>query len=269
MTGCSWKKFRNIFLYGALLLVFGCSGREHNPFTTENFGRFSSDVINKLPRDIVSDANTVFLYRGNIITLLAASGASAVMHNTDADENIAGNLERHRSFKDNWSNEGLSVAGGAGAHFTAAALWYMTSLAYEDENNQQRAWLMLRALSVTNLSAIGLKVAVDNERPNGDRWAWPSSHTASSFTVASVLDEFYGHKIGIPAYGFASVVAWRMMDAKDHWASDVVFGAALGWVVGHSIAGNNRLPEIAGFKIRPATVISNSPVAGINLVRQF
>jgi membrane-associated phospholipid phosphatase len=28
-----------------------------------------------------------------------------------------------------------------------------------------------------------------------------------------------------------------MMDEGDHWASDVLFGAVLGWVVGHTVAG--------------------------------
>ena len=46
-----------------------------------------------------------------------------------------------------------------------------------------------------------------------------------SFTVASVLDEQYGPKVGIPAYLVASFVGFRMMDAGDHWLSDVLFGA--------------------------------------------
>jgi hypothetical protein len=61
-------------------------------------------------------------------------------------------------------------------------------------------------------------------------------HTASSVAVASVLHELYGLKVGLLAYAVASVVAWRMMDEGDHWASDVLFGATLGWVIGHTVA---------------------------------
>jgi hypothetical protein len=42
-----------------------------------------------------------------------------------------------------------------------------------------------------------------------------------------------------------------MIDTHDHWASDVLFGATLGWVIGHSVAGNHKDPEIAGFKVMP------------------
>ena len=98
-------------------------------------------------------------------------------------------------------------------------------------------------------------------------YAWPSGHTASSFTVASVLDEFYGPQIGIPAYAAAGFVGYRMMDAGDHWASDVLFGGVLGWVVGHTVAGKHKQLEVAGFEVVP--YFSESGANGIALVRQF
>ena len=108
-----------------------------------------------------------------------------------------------------------------------------------------------------------------NDTPNGKRWAWPSGHTASSFTVASVLDEFYGPKVGIPAYVTAGLVGYRMMDTGDHWASDVVFGATLGWVVGHTVAGKHKKLEIAGFRVLPYLANTNSSAMGISLVKEF
>ena len=59
-------------------------------------------------------------------------------------------------------------------------------------------------------------------------------------TVASVLHEYYGWQVGVPAYGVAGLVGWRMMDVGDHWASDVLFGAALGCVVGHTVAAQHN-----------------------------
>jgi hypothetical protein len=58
-----------------------------------------------------------------------------------------------------------------------------------------------------------------------------------------------------------------MMDQKDHWASDVVFGAALGWVVGHTVAGKGKLPEIAGFKIAPCLI--SQRCSGVSLFKRF
>ena len=128
---------------------------------------------------------------------------------------------------------------------------------------------MTTALAITGLTTVGLKAIRDNETPNGREWAWPSGHTASSFTVASVLDEFYGPKVGIPAYVLASLVGYRMMDTGDHWASDVVFGATLGYVVGHTVAGKHNELEIAGFKVLPYTGNTKGTAIGISLVKQF
>jgi membrane-associated phospholipid phosphatase len=128
---------------------------------------------------------------------------------------------------------------------------------------------MLTALSVSSTATFGLKAIRQNDSPNGQNWAWPSAHTSSSFTAASVLHEFYGPKVGIPAYIMASLVAYRMMDTGDHWASDIVFGATLGWVVGHSIASKYQSPEVAGFNIIPFTPTIGTQIMGVCLVKQF
>ena len=84
-----------------------------------------------------------------------------------------------------------------------------------------------------------------------------------------MLHEFYGDKVGIPAYIGASLVAYRMMDTGDHWASDVVFGATLGLIVGHTIVRNDRELEIAGMQIVPFTSGYEHPAIGIGLLKQF
>jgi membrane-associated phospholipid phosphatase len=126
---------------------------------------------------------------------------------------------------------------------------------------------MIRALSLTGATTVALKAARDNDTPNGRSWAWPSGHTSSSFAFASVLDEFYGPKVGIPAYCAAGLVAYRMMETGDHWASDIVFGATLGWVAGHTIAGKGRLPSVAGFTVLPLS--AQEPAVGVTLFKDF
>ena len=163
----------------------------------------------------------------------------------------------------------LNFAGNPGFHFAAAGLWYAAAANNQDDLNKHRAWTMFRALSTTGLATVSLKAIRNNENPNGDDWAWPSGHTSSSFTVAAVLDEFYGPKVGIPAYIAATAVAYRMVDEGDHWASDVVSGAVLGYVVGHTVAGKHKELEIAGFKVEPLTTITGYPAAGFSLVKKF
>ena len=122
---------------------------------------------------------------------------------------------------------------------------------------------------MTSVITMSLKAIRDNDSPNGKKWAWPSAHAASSFTVASVLDEFYGPRVGIPAYATASVVSYRMIDSGDHWGSDIIFGATLGWVVGHTFAGKHKELEVAGFKVLPYMASDNGPAMGGSFVKRF
>ena len=220
------------------------------------------------PKRIIEDCKESFLRADNLSALLLAGGASVVMHNSGADKKLAGNFDDHHVFRD-FTDESLNVIGHPWTQFGASALWYAISRKNQDEFNKKRAEAMIAALSVTGVVTMGLKAIRHNETPNGKNWAWPSGHTSSSFTIASVLDEFYGPRVGIPAYALASLVAYRAMDAGDHWASDVVFGATLGWVVGHTIAGRHKKLEIAGFKVLPYTVSRSGSVMGVNLVKRF
>lgn len=226
------------------------------------------DNFEDWPNRVIEDTKQCLLRTDNLTALLLAGGVSVAMHSSGADKNLAENFERHGIFS-GFIDESINVTGHPGTHLVAAGLWYGLSARNQDEFNKQRAWTMITALSVTTLTTTALKVVRQNESPNGKDWAWPSGHTASSFAVASVLDEFYGPKVGIPAYALASLVAYRMMDTGDHWGSDVIFGATLGWVVGHTFAGRHRELELAGFKLSPCVASSNGPVIGISLFKRF
>jgi len=226
--------------------------------------------LDKFPDRFIEDSKYTFLRTDNITALLLAGGASIAMHNTDADDNIRENCQRHRVFH-GFPDESLNIIGSPGTHFPVAGLWYVLAAQNKDELNKERALTMFTALSINGAVTLGLKAIRDNWTPNKKGWGWPSGHTSSSFTVASVLDEFYGPKVGIPAYILATVVAYRMMDTGDHWASDCVFGATLGWVVGHSVAGKYKQLEIAGFEVMPymAPTQNDGSAMGVSLVKQF
>jgi hypothetical protein len=224
--------------------------------------------VNDWPGRIIEDTKECFLRPDNLTAMLLAGGASIAMHNSDADKKLNENFDDHHVFR-GFRDESLNVIGHPWTQLGAAAFWYAASAKNKDELNKARAQTMMEALSVTSVVTMGLKAIRNNDSPNGKNWAWPSGHAASSFTAASVLDEFYGPKVGVPAYALASLITYRMLDTGDHWTSDVVFGATLGWVVGHTIAGKHKQLEIAGFKVLPYTCGSYKPAIGVNLVRQF
>lgn len=227
------------------------------------------DLYN-FPKRFIEDSKYTFLKTDNIIALMLAGGASIALHNTDADDSAYDNFKHHRIFR-GFTDESLNIIGSPAVHFPAAGLWYVLAAQNKDEQNKGRAFTMITALSINGAVTMGLKAIRDNKTPNNEGWGWPSGHTSSSFTVASVLHEFYGLKVGIPAYVLASVVAYRMMDSGDHWVSDCVFGATLGWVVGHSVAGKYKQLEIAGFDILPymAPTKNDNTAMGVSLVKQF
>ena len=230
--------------------------------------KYVKEDLRKWPRRHINDSKESFLRADNATALILAGGASIIMHNTHADTNIARHFDKHPSLH-GFEDESLNVLGHPATHAGATALWYFLSAENDDMLNMQRAWTMRTALTLTFLATSGLKLARHNESPNGKDYAWPSGHTSSSFTVASVLDEFYGPKVGIPAYVAASAVAYRMMDTGDHWASDVVFGATLGWVVGHTVAGRHKKLGLAGFDIVPYISRTEEPTLGIGFLKQF
>ena len=64
------------------------------------------------------------------------------------------------------------------------------------------------------------------------------------------MHQAYGWGVGVPLYGLGTLVAIERLDDREHYFSDVVMGAVLGTVVGHSVA-SGRDPEIFGFKVIP------------------
>ncbi|MBN2588376.1 MAG: phosphatase PAP2 family protein [Sedimentisphaerales bacterium] len=227
----------------------------------------SIEDLKKWPDRLWDDSKATFTKNDNIAALLVAGGASIVM-NQGTDDEIKEYFDKYDKLH-NWKDESLNIIGSPTTHLAAASIWYFLSSQNKDSFNKERAWTLRTALTITWLTTAGLKTARNNDTPNGKNRAWPSGHTASSFTLASVLDEYYGPKIGIPAYAIASLVGYRMMDTGDHWGSDVVFGATLGWVVGHTVAGLDKDHKIAGFDIVPFVPQTEKPAFGIGFVKRF
>jgi membrane-associated phospholipid phosphatase len=98
------------------------------------------------------------------------------------------------------------------------------TLAFDDlEGGHQ----LLRSSLSTLTATTALKYAVDAKRPNGGSHSFPSGHTAAAFSGASFIARRYGWRLGLPAYGAASFVAWSRVHTDDHHVEDVVAAAAL------------------------------------------
>lgn len=116
-----------------------------------------------------------------------------------------------------------------------------------DEKGNQLGYAM-SAFIANGVITYGLKFGVGRERPDqSNTRSFPSGHTSNSFLTATIAQEVYGSKIGIPAYALASITGLSRIHDNKHYVSDVIFGAALGTAIGKGfgqIYQNNQHPKI-------------------------
>ena len=96
-----------------------------------------------------------------------------------------------------------------------------------------------------------IKYTARRDRPTGECCSFPSGHSATAFAAASVLERHFGYRGSWPAMvGAAYVGASRLVDNR-HFASDVLFGAALGMATGWTVVGRHGREMYA---LRPVPV---------------
>ncbi len=126
----------------------------------------------------------------------------------------------------------------------------------------------------------GLKISVGRSRPDrergsgsldffhgsldGSRGSFPSQHAAFAFSLASVTAERLPRS-GWALYPLAALVALSRVHDDEHWASDVVTGAAIGTAMGLWVAHRPR----DGTETSGLTPWAVRGAAGLAWVRPF
>ncbi len=116
------------------------------------------------------------------------------------------------------------------------------------QNNDEMAWLgydLTRGLFLTYGITGVMKKIVQRERPNGGPLSFPSGHAAAAFTTAGVLSQRYGGWIGATGIGLGIFTGLGRMEDEKHYASDVVAGATIGWIIGRTVARGKPAGETA------------------------
>ncbi len=187
----------------------------------------------------------------NALLLTATMGASITIRETGVDDTIRNRTHGSRALGD--ADEPIQLLGHPGTHFAAAGVLWLGSTLAQDVKSHEVAKSLTQALAVNGVTTLALKWAANTRAADDEPYAWPSGHTSSAFTVAAVLNEYYGPWVGVPSLALAGLVGYQRLDSRVHDFSDVVFGGMLGYVIGTSIArdGKAQLPELFGMKVIP------------------
>lgn len=211
-----------------------------------SFGRDAKEILPTM----WDDTKATFTNPVSLVGIGAAGVAGIVINAGGVDDTIAGQTGRHPHKLGKFWDQVGDVGGNPGLHFAIAGTMYFTSLARDDVKTYEISKTMINALAINGLTTLALKGLVRTRSPNGDPWGWPSGHTSSTFTIATVLYEEYGPAVGLPAFAFAAFVGYERIDARNHDFSDVVSGALIGMAIGHAVCQNHQA-KIFGMDVAP------------------
>jgi membrane-associated phospholipid phosphatase len=174
--------------------------------------------------------------------LAGASAAALAIH--PADDNINQHFAGSGSTDAFWKPG--QVIGNTAVLLGAGAASYVVGRAKKSDRVQHLGMDTIEAEVLTAGIVFGIKESVRRDRPsnpessNATGFSFPSGHAASTFAAATVLQQHLGYKAGIPTYLIASYVAMSRLHENVHFASDVVFGAGVGIIVGRTVTWHGR-----------------------------
>jgi len=185
-------------------------------------------VAHRFLRDVAGDYKH-FISKETAVWLGAGGGAALAVH--AADDSIAEHVQE---------SDPVELTGGAnyGSQWlhipVALAVWGVSAAAGSSRFADTGRDLLRAQISVVSWT-YAVKVTTNRTRPNDDPHSFPSGHASTSFATAMVLQEHFGWKAGLPAFAAAAYAGASRITANQHWASDVVFGAAVGAASGRTV----------------------------------
>lgn len=187
--------------------------------------------IKRFPQNLGGNFLALFSKK-NIVPLLIGGAASGVI--SPFDEKIRNGW----GLKEDTFTVGRVGSVTGGPYVIIPAVTGLLIGGHYSKNDRFRSFTYsLAQATVINEGMVqGLKFAVGRTRPDAsDNRSFPSGHAASSFMIATVLQRYYGRTAGIIGYSAATFIAVSRARQNKHWASDLIAGATIGYIVGSSV----------------------------------
>lgn len=159
------------------------------------------------------------------------------------------------------------------------AVTYAVSAINKDCRLRNVSLATLQSFIFAEVASAGIKVLTCRERPqiqspnpvpesSSHEWQGPfatfestsfvSGHSMRAFALATTVAGFYPDKkwVGTVSYSLATITSLGRVISKEHWTSDVIVGAVLGYFIGRGVVlFNERIGNINSVKIDP--VVTN------------
>lgn len=195
------------------------SGTTHSSTVGSLFASFWQDL-----KHLPSTSNAITLATGGALALAAHPADRTVTAHAIASDGLEDMFDAGAAGGSGW----LQVGGAFGA--------YIFGRHVGNEALASVGASLIHAQVLNTLVTESIKVAVHRTRPDQGNFSFPSGHASASFATATVLERTLGWKFGVPAYGVAAYVGGSRVQGNQHYASDVIFGAAVGIVAGRTVA---------------------------------
>jgi len=177
-----------------------------------------------------------------LIALAAATSLGVIAFAND--QQISDTVQQNQSVvADKITSVGNFIGETAFAYIAAGS--YFLGVVMKDNKIKQAGLFIVGAELAQSIVTTAVKGVVGRSRPkenvgpyefgNAGQKSFYSGHTATAFTLATVISETFKDDYPIVpyvAYGLASLTAYARVHGDNHWASDVLIGA----IAGHLIA---------------------------------
>ena len=199
----------------------------------------------------------------------AAVGITAALIHFDGDIDDWARVQKQ---KHNWVNKSSPVItnfGGDWGVYSVVATGLISAVC-KNEKGVQTSLLATQAMTTSGVWVNIIKILTGRERPKADytfskkesgawygpfsAWdqdlavrkpvsefdAFPSGHTATAFSIATVFATQYKDIKAVPiiCYSAATLVGLSRLTEHQHWASDVFVGGILGYLCGKQVVKN-------------------------------
>ena len=233
-------------------------GAGRRPFFKSNRLRFGqAGLVKRAAIDLVAMPLNIAWWDGRdwALAFLVTSAAAGFMvpGSPSADVQIQATIgaNQHPALNNAFPHISTAELGiGVGAYIASAAL---VGWLWNDGSTQEYASLMTEALLVTHAYHISGKLLTGREPPDKNSGqgtvhgpergsdifpsGTPSGHAATVCTMAAVtLEHYRSRPIDVASVLACAYMSGSVLYNDQHFASDVIWGAAMGWFIGQWVA---------------------------------